>query len=53
MVFRRNPITVTDRLHLRRIFGWLKCQDLPEGLMVTVEDTRRVLRCPHLQAEAD
>ncbi|GIU91815.1 MAG: hypothetical protein KatS3mg011_0721 [Acidimicrobiia bacterium] len=42
-----SPDAMTVRLHLRRIRVVDVTVDLPERLEVVVEDTRRVVRCPH------
>lgn len=42
-----EPDAMTVRLHLRRIRVVEVTEDLPERLVVKVEDTRRVVRCPH------
>ncbi|MGH9052800.1 MAG: transposase, partial [Acidimicrobiia bacterium] len=42
-----NPDAMTIRLHLRRIRVVEVSEDLPERLVVEVEDTRSVVRCPH------
>lgn len=42
-----EPDAMTVRLHLRRIRVSEVTEDVPERLVVTVEDARRVVRCPH------
>ena len=42
-----RPDVMTVRLHLRRIRVVEVAEDVPERLVVVVEDVRRVVRCPH------
>ncbi|MGH8935411.1 MAG: hypothetical protein ACRDXD_03945 [Acidimicrobiia bacterium] len=46
-----TPDAMTIRLHLRRIRVVEVSEDLPERLVVKVEDTRSVVRCPHLRVQ--
>ncbi len=41
------PDAMTVRLHLRRVRVLAVLVDLVERLLIAVEDTRRVVRCPH------